>query len=298
MNRSGSAISSSIAHRSSSNRARRSRKSAISAELAEFGRARRPASDSLRRGREPVRGRRRDGRGWSTSMSSEPRSGSPFLMTVAKSPARPRGAGCRRLRACVGKPLASGGVALVGADQHRGQRIAAARAAHLLERRGVARHPADRRQRLQMLGAGIGRRQQQEDEVDRAAVDRLVVERLGTAARTGRRSASGRRSCRAGWRRPGRIRSSRAARARSGWRGSPPNRGRAAAPRDWRAAAAASCLLPPGSAVLIASKSRKSASCIVELVRRRDRSHRGRSNGRWGQAVCGSTQPMFPSSRR
>ena len=29
-----------------------------------------------------------------------------------------------------------------------------------------------------MLGAGIGRRQQQEDEVDRAAVDRLVIDRL------------------------------------------------------------------------------------------------------------------------
>ena len=28
-------------------------------------------------------------------------------------------------------------------------------------------HPADRRQRLQMLGPGIGRRQEQEDQVDR-----------------------------------------------------------------------------------------------------------------------------------
>ena len=45
--------------------------------------------------------------------------------------------------------------------------------------RAVADHPADRRQRLQMLGAGVGRRQQQEDEVDRLAVDRLVVDRLG-----------------------------------------------------------------------------------------------------------------------
>ena len=43
----------------------------------------------------------------------------------------------------------------------------------------MAGDPADRRERLQMLGAGIGRRQQQEDEIDRPAVDRLVVDRLG-----------------------------------------------------------------------------------------------------------------------
>ena len=30
-----------------------------------------------------------------------------------------------------------------------------------------------------MLGAGVGRREEQEDEIDRAAVDRLVVDRLG-----------------------------------------------------------------------------------------------------------------------
>ena len=41
----------------------------------------------------------------------------------------------------------------------------------------MADQAADRGQRLQMLGAGVGRRQQQEDEVDRRAVDRLVIDR-------------------------------------------------------------------------------------------------------------------------
>ena len=41
----------------------------------------------------------------------------------------------------------------------------------------MADQPADRRQRLQMLGAGVGRRQQQEDEIDRLPVDRLVIDR-------------------------------------------------------------------------------------------------------------------------
>jgi hypothetical protein len=73
----------------------------------------------------------------------------------------------------------SGGVAFVGAHQHRGQRVAAARPAHLFEDRAVAGDAADRGQRLEMLGPGVRRRQQQEDEVDRATVDRLVVDRLG-----------------------------------------------------------------------------------------------------------------------
>src|SRR6185503_1093648 len=43
----------------------------------------------------------------------------------------------------------------------------------------MAGDPADRRQRLQMLGARIGRQKQEEDQVDRAAVDRFVVEGFG-----------------------------------------------------------------------------------------------------------------------
>ena len=46
----------------------------------------------------------------------------------------------------------------------------------------MADQPADRRQGLQMLGAGVGRRQQQEDEVDRSAIDRLVVDRAASRA--------------------------------------------------------------------------------------------------------------------
>ena len=45
----------------------------------------------------------------------------------------------------------SGGVPLVRAHQNSGERIAAACAAHLLERCGIACHPADRGERLQML---------------------------------------------------------------------------------------------------------------------------------------------------
>ena len=39
-----------------------------------------------------------------------------------------------------------------------GEGIAAARPAQFLQRRGVPNYPANRRQRLQMLGAGVRRR--------------------------------------------------------------------------------------------------------------------------------------------
>ena len=42
----------------------------------------------------------------------------------------------------------------------------------------MANDAADRRQRLQMFGARVRRRQQEEDEIDRLAVDRLVINRL------------------------------------------------------------------------------------------------------------------------
>jgi hypothetical protein len=40
----------------------------------------------------------------------------------------------------------------------------------------MANDPADGGQRLQMLGSGVGRRQQQERQVDRLPVDRLIVD--------------------------------------------------------------------------------------------------------------------------
>src|SRR6476661_274081 len=89
----------------------------------------------------------------------EPRSESPLRITVAWPPS----VSMRRMRPLTSMPAGrrpslkdayrSGGVALVGAHQHRRQRIPAARAAHLLERRRVAGDPADRGQGLEMLGA-------------------------------------------------------------------------------------------------------------------------------------------------
>ena len=43
----------------------------------------------------------------------------------------------------------------------------------------MTRNPADRRQRLEVIRARFRRRQQQEDEVDGTAVDRLIIERFG-----------------------------------------------------------------------------------------------------------------------
>ena len=73
-------------------------------------------------------------------------------------------------------------------------------------------HAADRGERLQMVGAGIGRRQQQEDEVDRHAVDRLEVDRRRQPGEIAEHALSGPRSCRAEWRRRRRSRSSRSVR--------------------------------------------------------------------------------------
>ena len=50
----------------------------------------------------------------------------------------------------------SGGIALFGPDQHRRQRVASACAAKLFDRRRMANQAADRSQRLQMLGSGVG----------------------------------------------------------------------------------------------------------------------------------------------
>ena len=195
-------------------------------------------------------------------------------IAVGLGPAQDR----RRLRdaseAGRSRRAASGGVALIGPEQHRGQRIAAARAAHLLERRAVADDPADRGQRLQMLGAGIGRRQQQEDEVDLAPVDRLVIDRLGEpreqavdplepldlAVRDRNALAE------AG--------ASRAFRARSGWRGSPPARRRS----RWPARFASCC---SKRALAAAGKGGLDRVEIDEIgkLHERTRERNGRANG-------------------
>ena len=57
----------------------------------------------------------------------------------------------------------SGRVAFIRPHQHSRERVAAAGAAHPLERRLIARNATDRGQRLQMLGAGIGRGKEQKD---------------------------------------------------------------------------------------------------------------------------------------
>ena len=244
-------------------------------EIADFhgtrriGRAGRAASDSCRPRSEPAQGRPHDWPRLLTKRSMRAAVGValPHYCGEIRPPpsTRRRIHGDLDVRGSAGSSR-SGGVPFVGAHQHRGQRIAAARAAHLLERRGVARHPADRRQRLQMLGAGIGRRQEQEDEIDRPPVDRLVIDRFAQPREQAVDAASGPRSCRAGSPPPGRSRSSPSARARSGSRGPPP----ASTPSRCPARLASCCsnerLLPPGRAVLIASKSRKSASCMVILT--------------------------------
>jgi hypothetical protein len=45
----------------------------------------------------------------------------------------------------------------------------------------MAHDPADRGERLEMLGAGIGRGEQQENQIDRDSVDRLIADRVRKA---------------------------------------------------------------------------------------------------------------------
>src|SRR4051794_24829084 len=56
-------------------------------------------------------------------------------------------------------------------------RVARAGAAKLGGEAAVAKRAARAGQRLEMVGARIGRRQDEEDEVDRKSVDRLEVDR-------------------------------------------------------------------------------------------------------------------------
>ena len=132
MNRSGCAISSSIAQRSSSNRARRSTKFRDFGGTCRFG-GRRPASDTLHRGRGGVQG------GDVTAAAGHKQEQRTPLgvalpdhrAEVARSGRAPKDAGDFEVRR---EGARSGGVPLVGADQDRGEGIAATRAAHLLER--------------------------------------------------------------------------------------------------------------------------------------------------------------------
>src|SRR4051812_32538970 len=63
------------------------------------------------------------------------------------------------------------------ADEQGEDRVARAGAAKLGGEAAVAQRTARAGQRLEMIGAGIGRRQDEEDEIDRKAVDRLELDR-------------------------------------------------------------------------------------------------------------------------
>ena len=102
-----------------------------------------------------------------------------------------------RPRRASGGDRRSGGVPFVGADENRGNGIAAPRSPQPFERRGVACDPADRGKGLQMLGARVRRRQEQENEVDGPRVDRLVFDRLGEPDEEAIDAGSGPRSWRA-----------------------------------------------------------------------------------------------------
>ena len=84
-------------------------------------------------------------------------------------------------RKCASCPLGtgSGRIPLLGAHQHRSHGIPGARAAQLLDDPAMPDEPADRRQGLEMLRPRVGRRQQQEYEIDRLAIDRLIIDRRG-----------------------------------------------------------------------------------------------------------------------
>src|SRR5262245_32434548 len=57
------------------------------------------------------------------------------------------------------------------------KRLGVARLPKLASDVGIAQQASDPRQRLQMIGAGRFRRQQQEDEIDRLAVERFELHR-------------------------------------------------------------------------------------------------------------------------
>ena len=56
-------------------------------------------------------------------------------------------------------------------------------AAHFRHRIAVAKHPSDARQRLEMIGAGAFRRQQQKHQVNRLVVQCFEIDWLSPAVR-------------------------------------------------------------------------------------------------------------------
>ena len=61
--------------------------------------------------------------------------------------------------------------------QHGVERLGVARVAQLARDVRIAQQPRHARQRLEMIGAGAFRREQQEDQIDRLAVERLEIDR-------------------------------------------------------------------------------------------------------------------------
>ena len=70
--------------------------------------------------------------------------------------------------------------------QHGIQRLGITRIAQFAGDLGIAQQARNARQRLEMVGAGGFRREQQEYEIDRLAVERLEIDRLVRAERTSR----------------------------------------------------------------------------------------------------------------
>src|SRR6185437_337791 len=60
--------------------------------------------------------------------------------------------------------------------QQREQRIGIARAAQFTRDLGVAQQARHPRERLEMIGAGGFRRQEQENEIDRLTIERLEID--------------------------------------------------------------------------------------------------------------------------
>ena len=83
---------------------------------------------------------------------------------------------------------------------------------------GLAQDPGDPRERLEVVGAGPLGREQQEDEIDRLAVEGLEVDRPLEPGEQARRDGRASAACRAGWRCRRRCRSSRGVRAAAAFR--------------------------------------------------------------------------------
>ncbi len=122
--------------------------------------------------------------------------------------------------------------------QHCVDRLGIARLAQLARGVGVTQHTRDPGQRLEVIGAGAFRRQQQEDETDRLAVERFEIDRPLQPRKQSEQLVRASAACRAVSRRRCRLRWSRASRAASMFRRSSSRCDRKSAP-PWRQAPAA-----------------------------------------------------------